>query len=487
MGYDAVWDKRKEECGVFGIWALGQSEEAANFTYLGLHALQHRGQESAGLVSTDGQALHVHRGMGLVADIFTADALAKLPGGAAIGHVRYSTAGHSSLKNAQPIAIQYAGGAVAVAHNGNLVNAGALRDDLERQGSIFQTTSDTEVMLHLMARARTGHRPGTTEHLVAAVREALVQVAGAYSVLFLSERALLGARDPMGFRPLVLGRMKGSYVLASETTALDLIEAEFIREVEPGEIVIIDGDGLRSERIDPAAPRPARLGRCVFEHIYFARPDSVLFGRSVYEVRQDFGRQLAKDHPVAADVVIPVPDSGVPAAIGYAHHGGVPFAMGLVRSHYVGRTFIEPQQSIRHFGVKLKLNAVGPALKGKRVVVVDDSIVRGTTSRKIVKMVRAAGAAEVHLRISSPPTAWPCYYGIDTPTRQELIASSHSIEEIARYVTADSLGYLTLDGLYTALGEARTGFCDACFSGEYLVEFGRNPGRSQLPLRLVGG
>ncbi len=487
MGYDAIYDKLADECGVFGIWALGQSEEASNFTYLGLHALQHRGQESAGIVSTEGQALHVHRGMGLVADIFTADVLAKLPGGAAIGHVRYSTAGASSLKNAQPLAVQYAGGPMALAHNGNLVNGDALREELEAQGSIFQSTSDTEVIVHLMARARTAARPGTTEHLIGAIREALARVAGAYSLLFLSERAMVGVRDPMGFRPLVLGRHKGSWVLASESTALDLIEAELVREVEPGELVIIDGEGLRSERLFPDAERPARLGRCVFEHIYFARPDSVLFGRSVYDVRQGFGRQLAKDHPVAADVVIPVPDSGVPAAIGYAHQSGVPFAMGLVRSHYVGRTFIEPQQSIRHFGVKLKLNAVQSAIRGKRVVVVDDSIVRGTTSRKIVKMIRAAGAAEVHLRISSPPTAWPCYYGIDTPTRQELIASSHSVEEIARYVTADSLGYLPIDGLYVALGEARQGFCDACFSGEYLIDFARSPARVAPSLRLVGG
>jgi len=487
MGYDAIYDKLADECGVFGIWALGQTEEASNFTYLGLHALQHRGQESAGIVSTEGQALHVHRGMGLVADIFTAEVLAKLPGGAAIGHVRYSTAGASSLKNAQPLAVQYAGGAMALAHNGNLVNGDALRAELEAQGSIFQSTSDTEVIVHLMARARTASRPGSTDHMVGAIREALARVAGAYSLLFLSERAMVGVRDPMGFRPLVLGRHKGNWVLASESTALDLIEAELVREVEPGELVIIDGDGLRSERLFPAAERPARLGRCVFEHIYFARPDSVLFGRSVYDVRQGFGRQLAKDHPVAADVVIPVPDSGVPAAIGYAHQSGVPFAMGLVRSHYVGRTFIEPQQSIRHFGVKLKLNAVQSALRGKRVVVVDDSIVRGTTSRKIVKMIRAAGAAEIHLRISSPPTAWPCYYGIDTPTRQELIAASHSVDEIARYVTADSLGYLSIDGLYVALGEARQGFCDACFSGEYLVDFARLPGRTAPPLRLVGG
>ncbi len=486
MGYDAVFDKLKDECGVFGIWALGQSAEAANFTYLGLHALQHRGQESAGIVSTDGAALHVHRGMGLVADIFTAEALARLPGGAAIGHVRYSTAGSSSLKNAQPIAIQYAGGAVAVAHNGNLVNADALRGELEAQGSIFQTTSDTEVILHLMARARTPEPLGTTGHLVAAVRDALSRVAGAYTLLFLSERAMLGVRDPMGFRPLVLGRLKGSYVLASETTALDLIEAEYIREVEPGEMVVVDEGGLRSEQLFADLPRPARLGRCVFELVYFARPDSILFGRSVYQVRQAFGRQLALEHPAPGDVVIPVPDSGVPASIGYAAQSGIPFAMGLVRNHYVGRTFIEPQQTIRHFGVKLKLNAVQDAIRGKRVVVVDDSIVRGTTSRKIVKMIRTAGATEVHLRISSPPTSWPCYYGIDTPTRQELIASSHSVEEIARYVTADSLGYLSADGMYAALGEPRERFCDACFTGQYLVEFSRSQTRVAAPLRLVG-
>jgi amidophosphoribosyltransferase len=484
MGYDAVYDKLKDECGVFGI--VGAGGEAANFTYLGLHALQHRGQESAGIVSTDGRTLHVHRGMGLVADIFTAEVLDRLPGGAAIGHVRYSTAGQSHLKNAQPIAIQYSGGAVAVAHNGNLVNAEALRNELEAAGSIFQTTSDTEVILHLMARApRPGPdaRPGG-DPLVPAIRHALARVAGAYSLLFLSERGMIGARDPLGFRPLVVGRLKDSWVLASETTALDLIEAEYVREVEPGELVIVDEHGLRSERLDPDAPASPRLGRCVFEHIYFARPDSILFGRSVYDAREAFGAQLAKDHAVAADVVIAIPDSGVPAAVGYARQSGIPYGIGLVRSHYIGRTFIEPQQSIRHFGVKLKLNAVRSVLDGKRVVVVDDSVVRGTTSRKIVKMLRAAGAREVHLRVSSPPTAWPCYYGIDTPTRQELIASTHSVDEIAKYVTADTLGYLSLEGLYAALGERREGFCDACFSGDYLVSFPRQ--RAAAPLRLVG-
>ncbi|HVO19409.1 MAG TPA: amidophosphoribosyltransferase [Anaeromyxobacter sp.] len=485
MGYDAVCDKVKEECGVFGIWAVGQSEEAANFTYLGLHALQHRGQESAGIVASDGETLHVHRDMGLVADIFTAEVLDRLKGGAAIGHVRYSTTGASHVKNAQPIAVQYAGGTVAVAHNGNLVNAEALRADLEAQGSIFTASTDTEVIVHLIARSCPVGTPGTVDYLASSLRQALGKVAGAYTLLFLTPRALVGVRDPMGFRPLVLGRLKGSYCLASETTALDLIEAEYLREVEPGEMVILDASGLRSERLFPDQRPPQRLGRCVFEHIYFARPDSVLFGRSVYTVRHALGRRLAAEHPVEADLVIPVPDSGVPAAIGFAEHSGVPFAMGLVRSHYVGRTFIEPQQSIRHFGVKLKLNALRDVLRGKRVVVVDDSVVRGTTSRKIVKMIRDAGASEVHLRISSPPTAWPCYYGIDTPTRQELIAASHTVEEIGTHVTADSLGYLSLEGLYAALGEARSGYCDACFSGEYLIQFPRRP--AATPLRVVGG
>ena len=484
MGYDAVFDKQKDECGVFGIWAQGHSEEAANYAYLGLHALQHRGQESAGIVSTDGETLHVHREMGLVADIFGAPVLARLRGYAAIGHVRYSTAGASQLKNAQPIAVQYAGGAVAVAHNGNLVNAEQLRFELENQGSIFQTSTDTEVIVHLIARARAPGAAGSTDQLLGAVREALGKVSGAYSILFMTPKTLVGARDPMGFRPLVLGQLKGSWVLASETTALDLIEAEYVREVEPGEVILIDDKGMRSERLFPGMRPPQRLGRCVFEHIYFARPDSVLFGKSVYETRHAMGRRLAVEHPVKADLVMPVPDSGVPAAIGYAEESGIPFAMGLVRSHYVGRTFIEPQQSIRHFGVKLKLNALRGVLGGKRVVVIDDSIVRGTTSRKIVKMIRSAGASEVHLRISSPPTAWPCYYGIDTPTRQELIASSHTVEQIATYVTADSLGYLSRDGLYAAVGGERSGFCDACFSGEYLLDF---PHRAKpAPLRVVG-
>jgi len=444
-------------CGIFGI--VGHPE-ASNLAYLGLHALQHRGQESAGIVTSDGQGLRAHREMGLVADIFTAPVLEKLPGNAAIGHVRYSTAGVSHLKNAQPLSVEYVGGHLSIAHNGNLVNAQELRTALEADGAIFQSDSDTEVIIHLIARSK----QSTFEQKLV---EALSKVKGAYSLLLLTDKKLVAVRDPNGFRPLVLGRLKNSWVLASETTALDLIEAEYIRELEAGEMVVIDEGGLKASQPFP----PTKLGRCIFEHVYFAKPDSVLFGTSVYETRKELGRQLAREKPApGADLVIAVPDSGVPAAIGYAQASGIPYDVGLIRSHYVGRTFIEPQQSIRHFGVKLKLSAVRQVLKGKRVVVVDDSIVRGTTSRKIVKMLKAAGALEVHLRISSPPTQWPCFYGIDTPSRQELIASSHSVDEIARYVTADTLGYISMEGLGTAVGDReRNTFCTACFSGKYLT------------------
>jgi amidophosphoribosyltransferase len=458
-------------CGVFGIFG---HPEAANMTYLGLHALQHRGQESGGIVTTDGQALYAHRAMGLVQDAFTQDQLAKLPGRVAIGHVRYSTTGSSHIKNAQPIAVDYARGSLAVCHNGNLTNAEELRDELEARGSIFQSDSDTEVFVHLVALSKAI----ATEDRIA---DALQRVKGAYSLLFLTEDAVIAVRDPMGIRPLCLGLLPGSkdaHVVASEPCAFDLIGAEYVRDVEPGEMLIIDASGIRSVR--PLPPAPARP--CIFEYVYFARPDSKLGGRSVYEVRKSFGRSLAGEHPIDADVVIPVPDSGVPAAIGYAATRGLPFEMGLIRSHYVGRTFIEPQQSIRHFGVRLKLNPVEPVLRGKRVVVIDDSIVRGTTSRKIVKMVRDAGAREVHLRISSPPTQWPCYYGIDTPTRGELIASSHTVDEIARYVTADSLGFLSLEGMVAALGSERE-YCHACFSGQYAIPF--TP-QNKRHVRLVG-
>jgi amidophosphoribosyltransferase len=443
-------------CGIFGIYG---HPEASNIAYLGLHALQHRGQESAGIVSTDGQAMFARREMGLVQDVFGARELEALPGTLAVGHVRYSTAGVSQAKNAQPLTMQFAGGKLAVAHNGNLVNAQPLRAQLEKEGAIFAGDSDTEVIIHLMARSR-----ATT--LEEKVVEALRQVIGAYSLIFETPTQLIGVRDPFGFRPLVLGRLRDAYLLASETTALDLVEAEYVREVEPGELVIIDAGGLRSSKpFDPIRP-----ARCVFEHVYFAKPDSVLFGSSVYETRKRLGMQLAREQPARADLVIAVPDSGVPAAIGYSKVSGIPYDVGLIRSHYVGRTFIEPQQSIRHFGVKLKLSAVREVLRGKRVVVVDDSIVRGTTSRKIVTMIKAAGASEVHLRISSPPVRWPCYYGIDTPVRQELIAATHDTEEIAAYVTADSVGYLSVAGLGQAVGDPSwKSFCNACFTGNYVT------------------
>jgi len=415
--------------------------------------------------------------MGLVADVFNAESLVRLPGDRAIGHVRYSTAGESALVNTQPLVFNYARGPLALAHNGNLVNADRLRRELEGAGSIFHSTSDTEVIGHLIARQPEGDLPDR-------IARSLKEVEGAYSLLFLSRDQLIGVRDPHGFRPLVFGRFQGGYVLASETCALDLIEAEYLGEVAPGEMVILDSKGVTRRQF---APSP-RTAACVFEHIYFARPDSLLFGQSAYQVRKRLGRELAMEHPVRADLVVPVPDSGVPAAVGFAEALGIRFEMGLVRSHYVGRTFIEPQQSIRNFGVKLKLNAVREVLNGQRVVVVDDSLVRGTTSRKIVGMIRAAGASEVHLRISAPPTISPCYYGIDTPTREELIASSHTVDEIAEYVTADSIGYLSLAGVYRAVGKDRGGYCDACFSGDYLVDVPSElVKRGTKQLRVLGG
>jgi amidophosphoribosyltransferase len=483
-GVDDDDDHFHDQCGVFAIFG---HPEASNLTYLGLHALQHRGQESAGIVTSDGQQLFAHRAMGLVHDAFSQEQLGQLPGRLAIGHVRYSTAGGSHLKNAQPFAVDYARGSIAVCHNGNLTNAEEVRAGLEARGSIFQSTSDTEVLVHLVAMSK-------EVSIEDRVSDALGKVKGAYSLLFLTEDSIVAVRDPMGVRPMCLGILPGSqgekgktsardaHVIASEPTAFDLIGAEFVRDVEPGEMLVIDEGGLRSLRLPPSDEKHM----CVFEYVYFARPDSRLGGRSVYEVRKHLGEQLAKEHPADADVVIPVPDSGVPAAIGYASARGIPFEMGLIRSHYVGRTFIEPQQSIRHFGVRLKLNPVESILRGKRVVVVDDSIVRGTTSRKIVKMVRDAGAREVHLRISSPPTQWPCYYGIDTPTRRELIASNHTIEEVARYVTADSLGYLSLDGMLSAVAGSSgnpKAYCHACFSGDYAIPFTPS---SRHQMRLVG-
>ena len=473
---DEPEDRFRDHCGVFGVY--GHSE-AANITYLGLHALQHRGQESAGIVTSDSEQLFAHRAMGLVQDAFSQEQLAKLPGRLAIGHVRYSTAGGSHLRNAQPFAVDYARGSLAVSHNGNLTNAEELRAELEATGSIFSSTADTEVLVHLVAKSN----QVAIEDRVA---DALTRVKGAYSLLFLTEDTILAVRDPRGIRPLCLGILPGNkdaHVVASEPTAFDLIGATFVRDVEPGEMIIIDPGGMRTMRL----AEKAQAQMCSFEYVYFARPDSQLNGQSVYEVRKALGRAMALEHPVEADVVVPVPDSGVPSALGYAAKLGIPFEMGLIRSHYVGRTFIEPQQSIRHFGVRLKLNPVEPILRGKRVVVVDDSIVRGTTSRKIVKMVRDAGAREVHLRISSPPTQWPCYYGIDTPTRRELIASSHSTEEIARYVTADSLGYLSLEGMLEGVAGPKgdpASYCHACFSGKYAIPF--VPPTSKRQMRLVG-
>jgi amidophosphoribosyltransferase len=452
-------------CGVFGIHG---HDEAANIAYLGMHALQHRGQESAGLVSVDDGRLRRHVAMSLVSDAFNRETLAKLPGATAIGHVRYSTAGSSELRNAQPFVFEYAGGAVAIAHNGNLVNATELRTELEASGSIFQTSSDTEVIVHLMAKSK---ETDVVAKLVAALR----RVRGAYSlVLLTSDGKMIGARDPNGFRPLVIGRLKDAYVLSSETCSFDLIEGDLLREVEPGEIVTIEKGGMTSQRLpDTVAPT-----FCVFEHVYFARPDSLVNGKSVYRAREKMGMAMAQEAPVDADVVIPVPDSGVPAAIGYSKQSGIPFEMGLIRSHYVGRTFIEPQDSIRHFGVRLKLSPVRSIVDGKRVVVVDDSLVRGTTSRKIVKMLRGAGAREVHLRISAPPTTHPCFYGIDTPTRSELVAASHSVDEINRYVTSDSLAYLSHDAMIAAVGG--TGYCSACFTGNYPVALGHGADLVQL-------
>ena len=449
-------------CGVFGIHG---HDEAANLGYLGMHALQHRGQESAGLVAVEDGVMRRHVAMSLVSDAFDRDSLAKLPGRTAIGHVRYSTSGSSELRNAQPFVFEYAGGQVSIAHNGNLVNAAELRAELEAQGSIFQTSSDTEVIVHLMARAREQDVVG---RLIAALR----RVRGAYSlVLLTNDERMIGVRDPNGFRPLVIGRIKDAFVLSSETCSFDLIEAEFMREVEPGEIVVIEKDGMTSHRI-PVLEEPASPTFCVFEHVYFARPDSLVNGKSVYRARERMGMRLAEEHPIEADVVIPVPDSGVPAAIGYSKQSGIPFEMGLIRSHYVGRTFIEPQESIRHFGVRLKLSPVRSVVDGKRVVV-DDSLVRGTTSRKIVKMLRAAGAREVHMRISAPPTTHPCFYGIDTPTRSELVAASHTVEEICRYVTSDSLAYISHEGMMSAVGGG-PGYCSACFTGEYPVPLGKD-------------
>jgi amidophosphoribosyltransferase len=466
---EAKLDAFHEECAVFGVYG---HPEAANLAYLGLYALQHRGQESAGIVSSNGKALIAHKGMGLVADIFNAELIASLEGTSAIGHNRYSTTGSNTIKNCQPLVVEYGGGGIALAHNGNLVNFQELRDKLEANGSIFQSSSDSEIVIHLIASS---HAPSLEERVV----DALSQVRGAYSLVVLTESSLIAVRDPHGFRPLVLGKLHGATIVASETCALDLVRAEYVREIDPGEVVIVDANGIRS--IKPFAPAPPR--RCVFEYVYFARPDSLLYSRNVYQVRKQQGRALARECPADADLVVPVPDSGNAAALGFAEESKLPFEMALVRSHYMGRTFIEPRQSIRHFGVKLKFNPVAELLRNKRIVLIEDSLVRGTTLTKVIPMLRQAGAREVHMRIAAPPTTNSCFYGIDTPTREELLASSHSVEEIRRYIGADSLGYLSWDGLYSFLDNGtREGYCDACFTGNYPVEIPRDNGPHQLHL-----
>ncbi len=459
-------DKLHEECGVVGIW---NHSDAAALTALGLHALQHRGQESTGMVTHDGSRFHQHRGMGLVGDNFgDARVIAGLAGSRAVGHNRYATTGDTVLRNVQPLYADFEFGGFAVAHNGNLTNAAALRRALVRRGCLFQSTTDSEVFIHLIAIS-------LYSTVVDRLIDALKQVIGAYALIALTEESLMGVRDPLGVRPLILGRIsqpdgKVSWVLTSETCALDIIGAEFVRDVEPGEIVIIDDSGVRS--IKPFGAAPSRF--CVFEYIYFARPDSIVEGKPVYEARKQIGAVLARESHVDADVIVPVPDSGVPSAMGYATESGIPFELGIIRNHYVGRTFIEPTDTIRHLGVKLKHSANGAVLKGKRVILVDDSIVRGTTSRKIVEMVRAAGASEVHMRISSPPTTHSCFYGIDTPERGKLLAARHTVDEMAALIGADSLAFISQDGLYQALGHLRRNadapqYCDACFTGDYPI------------------
>ena len=455
-------DKFHEECGVFGVW---RHKDAAALTALGLHALQHRGQEASGIVTLDDAGVfHTHKGLGLVGDIFgDAKVMASLPGSAAIGHNRYATTGETALRNVQPLFADFEFGGFAVGHNGNLTNAGVLKRALVRRGCLFQSSTDSEVFVHLIAISLYST---VLDRLI----DALKQVQGAYSLVALHNGGLIGARDPLGVRPLVLGRLNDGWVLASETCALDIVSAEFVRDIDPGEIVIIDDSGIRS--VKPFSSTENRF--CIFEYIYFARPDSVMEGTPVYETRKRIGAELSRESGVEADVVVPVPDSGVPAAMGYAVESGIPFELGIIRNHYVGRTFIEPTDQIRHLGVKLKHSANRAVLEGKRVILVDDSIVRGTTSKKIVEMVRQAGAAEVHMRISSPPTTHSCFYGIDTPERSALLAAKHDVEEMAKLIGADSLAFISLDGLYRALGKAgrdsrNPAFCDACFTGDYAI------------------
>lgn len=442
-----------EECAVFGIW---NHEEASRMTYLSLYAMQHRGQESAGIVTLDDGQHLIHKGLGLVGDVFSDEELKRLKGKAGIGHTRYSTTGQNLLANAQPFNAELVRGHVAVAHNGNIVNHKTLKSQLRSKGAIFQGTSDTEIFLHLLSKNQ-------DIPIIEALKQSLPTVEGAFSLVILTQKKLIALRDPWGFRPLCIGKLDNSWVVASETCAFDLIGAQYIRDVEPGEIVSMDDDGLHSTFYSKKETK----AQCVFEHVYFARPDSKVFGMSVYESRRSLGKLLAKESPVDADLVIPVPDSGVPAAIGYSQESGIPFEFGIIRNHYVGRTFIQPSQGIRDFGVKIKLNPQSEILRGKRVIVIDDSLVRGTTSKKIINLIRNAGAKEIHFRIASPPTVNPCYYGVDTPQKDQLIASFRSQKEIQDFVGADSLGYLSMNGLYTSVGGDNKKFCAACFGEKY--------------------
>jgi amidophosphoribosyltransferase len=475
--FDLDGDRLREECGVFGIFG---HPDAAAITALGLHALQHRGQEAAGIVAFDGQRFNSERRLGLVGDHFSkASTIQRLPGHAAVGHVRYSTTGETILRNVQPFFAELSSGGLAVAHNGNLTNGLTLRRELVRDGALYHSTSDTECILHLVARSR---RPRLIERYI----EALRQLEGAYALVALSNKKLIGARDPLGIRPLVLGELDGHYILASETCALDIIGAHFIRDVENGEIVVISEDGIESLR--PFPRQPARP--CIFEYIYFGRPDSIVNGRAIYDVRKAMGAELAAEMPVAADVVVPVPDSGVPAAIGYAQASGIPFELGIIRNHYVGRTFIQPTQSVRELGVRLKHSANRSVVAGKRIVLIDDSIVRGTTSVKIVQMMREAGAREVHFRISSPPITHPDYYGIDTPERDKLLAATHTLDEMRAYIGCDTLAFLSVDAIYRAMGErardpVRPQFTDHCFTGDYPTHLTDVSGETKSQLSLL--
>ena len=462
----------KEQCGLFGVFNHSQ---AARLTYMGLFSLQHRGEESAGIVSSDGNNLYKHIGMGLVPDVFNEANLNQLKGRMAIGHTRYSTTGSSLLKNAQPLQVDYSRGSIAIAHNGNLINALFLRDELEAHGSIFQTTIDSEVILHLLADPEHAH-------FEEALIDTLLKIKGAFSLVILREKELIGVRDPNGFRPLVIGEFEGATILASETCALDLLGATFVREVEPGEVVMVSDAGIRSIRPFPKQQH----SYCIFEHVYFARPDSNIFGDSVHRVRQRLGRQLAREHPADADCVIAIPDSGTSAALGFSMESGIPFEIGMTRNHYVGRTFIQPHQSTRDFQARVKFNPVRAALEGKRVVVIDDSIVRGTTCKARLKSIRVAGAKEIHMRVSCPPIKFPCFYGIDFPTKQELIACTHSLEEIRKFLEVDTLGFISLEGLLGAMNGEKSSYCTACYSGKYPLPFGSEASKYILERKFAG-